>query len=1369
MKFARRLPRTGHFTSISVFLCLALALVCATGAWGQTSTVGTVVGVVNDESNAAVPGAEVKLTDTSTNVAQTTVSNADGRYAFSSVTPGAYNISFSKQGFTTYQVNSQTVQLGVVLTINATMKVGSTSTTVQVTASAGAELQTMNATVGNTLNTEAMLVLPNLGRDATSLAILQPGTAPGGQAAGSAGDLNTYQLDGANVTDDMGGNVTTYNTNFNGLGGTQTNATPSSPIPTPTESIEEFRVAVSNQTSDFNNSSGAQIQMATKRGTNQFHGAGYGYYFDTTVGAANTWAHNHTSYTFGSVSLPYTPLISNHRDRFGGAIGGPITPRPMLGSGKWYFFFNYEGLRFPNVSNYSTGVPSPLMRAGVIQVPNAAGVYTPYNLNPNPVTVNGVTYQPAVCPAGACDPRGIGISPIVQQIWNKEVPLPDSPLSAGDLYNTQGYLGSIRAPINTNNYVGRIDHDFSEKEHFYVTYRDYKLVSLTTNQTDIGGVFSGDTLGTPTPKAPRPQQPSLWAAGLTSTITPTTTNTFVFSYLRNFWQWTDQSGPPQLPGLGGAVNIGGESTTGAGIIPYNVNSQSIRQRFWDGQDKGIKDDLSMLKGNHLFAFGGAYQRNFDYHSRSDNGQGVNNAISYETYNSGFNWTSPSIQYIPTTVPSAQYSSYESLYSEVLGMVASTQVAYTRKGSQLNLQPLGSNATDKSIIPYYSVYFDDTWHVKPSFTINYGLGWNLEMPPYEISGAQVALVDSNNQQININDFVAQRETAALNGTSYTPQIGFSLVRNVGAGLKYPYNPYYGEFSPRASFAWNPHYTDGLLGKMFGTGKTVVRGGYGRIFGRLNGVDLVLVPLLSPGFLQGVVCSNPLMNGSCGGPGVATPATAWRVGPDGLVAPLAQPTPTLPQPYTPGLNGYPEAVDTSALDPNFKPVRTDNFSVTIQRELNSHMQIEAGYIGKIIRHDFLEEDLDSVPYMTTVGGQNFAQAYAQLYLQGVMNSVSANNITAQPFFEAALGGKNSAYCTGFSSCTAAVFSNNATVIKNTGVSDLWRNINAANGWMLGRTMISQAVPGNPSGQATAASLIGSNGWANYNAAFLTFRTNNWHGLTTLSNFTWGRALGTGSIVQASSSETVLSPFNIGANYGVQGYDYKFIYNLSMYYAPPYFRGQKGLIGHLLGGWTISPLFQAQSASPTAVGYNDNQSCGCEAWGSIGGAGSGSTSSSDVQEAVGFSPFNGGNSAHYNVFGPNASSGTLGFPSSNIVYGSSTIAGKSNGSYGPIGLNMFANPGQVWSEFRPCILGFDTSCGGYINARGLPYWNLDAQIAKDLGIYKERVGAQLFFTFTNILNHFNPSNGTFSLNSTTSFGQITGQSNTPRNLEFGLRIHF
>ena len=108
--------------------------------------------------------------------------------------------------------------------------------------------------------------------------------------------------------------------------------------------------------------------------------------------------------------------------------------------------------------------------------------------------------------------------------------------------------------------MGRIDHDFGDREHFYVTYRDYKLVTLTTNQTDVGGVFTGDKFGVPVAVAPRPQQPSVWTAGLTSVLTPTSTNTFVFSYLRQFWQWSDQNGPAQGFGLGGAFEIGGEST-----------------------------------------------------------------------------------------------------------------------------------------------------------------------------------------------------------------------------------------------------------------------------------------------------------------------------------------------------------------------------------------------------------------------------------------------------------------------------------------------------------------------------------------------------------------------------------------------------------------------------------------------------------------------------------------------------------------------------------------------------------------------------------------------------------------------------------------
>ena len=884
---------------IGSLVTLALVIGLASlPANAQTSIAGTVAGQVTDASGAAVPGASIKLLDLGSGAAFASITNDAGRYNFPTVPPGKYDVTYTKEGFTTYEIKSQVVQVGVVLTLNASLKVGATSTTVEVSATIGAELQTMNATVGNTLSNASLMALPNLGRDATSMAVLQPGTTPGGNAAGSPGDLNTYQLDGANITDDMGGNVTTYQTNVNGIGGGQTNGSPSGVIPTPIESIEEFKVSVSNQTSDFNNSSGAQIQMSTKRGTQQFHGAAYMFYFDNAIGLADSWANNHTPFSFGALQLPSTPpdLPKNHRSRFGGAIGGPLLPKPVAG-GKWFFFFNYEGLRYPNAALFSKNVPSAMLRAGIIQVPNAAGTYVPYNITATPVTVNGTTYAPAVCPAGACDPRALvagGINPIVNDIWSKQLPVGNNPLG-GDTYNTVGYLAGIRAPLTTNNYVGRIDHDFGDKQHFYVTYRDYKLVNLTTNQYDVGGVLGG-TLGTPVALAPRPQQPSVWTAGLTSVLTPTTTNTFVFSYLRQFWQWSDQNGPPQGFGLGGALEIGGESS--GAYIPYNVNTQSIRQRFWDGQDKTIRDDLSMLKGNHLFSFGGSYGRNFDYHSRTDNGAGVNNQISYLSTSSGLNWTSPSVQYIPSTVPSSSYSSYESYYAYLTGILSSTQVMYTRAGNNLAPLALGTPATDKSVIPYYSVYFQDTWHVKPSFTLTYGLGWNLELPPYELNGKQVALVDASGEPIDTQAFLNQRNQASLKGSVYTPTIGYELVRNVGAGLKYPYKPFYGEFSPRVSFAWNPHYSDGVLGKLLGNGKTVVRGGYSRIYGRLNGVDLVLVPLLGPGLLQGVTCVNPMSNGTCGNSGNATPANAYRIGIDGLVAPLASPSPSLPQPFYPG---------------------------------------------------------------------------------------------------------------------------------------------------------------------------------------------------------------------------------------------------------------------------------------------------------------------------------------------------------------------------------------------------------------------------------------------------------------------------------------
>src|SRR5215510_8024507 len=266
----------------------------------QTASSGSVTGLVSDPQGASVPGAEVTLTDMATSGKQTATTNDSGRYNFPVVHPGLYDITVSKTGFKVAKMAQQKVSIGLVLTINVTMEVGALSETVVVTSSPlGSELQTANATIGNTIDLKQLELLPNLGRDATSLLGLSPGVTPRGDIAGSYMDQNTFTIDGGNNTDDMAGNTIGYLTNFTGQAGAQTNGMASGVVFTPIESVEEFKVSVAGQTADFNSSSGAQVQMVTRRGGDQWHGSGYGYYYATNHGAANSWVNNHTVFNKG--------------------------------------------------------------------------------------------------------------------------------------------------------------------------------------------------------------------------------------------------------------------------------------------------------------------------------------------------------------------------------------------------------------------------------------------------------------------------------------------------------------------------------------------------------------------------------------------------------------------------------------------------------------------------------------------------------------------------------------------------------------------------------------------------------------------------------------------------------------------------------------------------------------------------------------------------------------------------------------------------------------------------------------------------------------------------------------------------------------
>ncbi|HWB96783.1 MAG TPA: carboxypeptidase-like regulatory domain-containing protein, partial [Bryobacteraceae bacterium] len=1142
---------------LAFFLILSVPHVQA-----QSTSTGTVSGQVADPQGAVIAEATVVLTDTSTDTKQLTQTNAVGRYLIPNVHPGIYDLTVTKNGFKQARVVGQKVAVGFELTLNVTLEIGSTSTSIDVQASAGAELQTSNATVGSTISGESLMNLPNFGRDANAFFVLQPAVTPGGGANGAIGgqvagvveDQSQFQLDGGNNSDDQQGSHN-YNPapgNMFGIG----NALPSGVMPTPVETIEEYKVGISNQTADFNSAAGAQIQMVSKRGTNQFHGSAYEYYFGSNLGA-NTWQNNHTK----SGNLPYTPLPATHQNRFGASLGGPLAPS-LLG-GKTYFFFNYEGRRFPNVTTIDRLVPTALMRAGVIQVANSSGQIIPYNLNPAPVTVNGVTYQPAMCPAGACDPRGQGLNPIVSEIWNKWMPLPNDP-NFGDRYNTQGYFTTVPVPQTSNFAMARVDHDFGSNWKLMTSYRYYKFSQMTTSQVDIGGILPGDTLGQAAAKTPHRQTPSYWVAGLSGVITPHLINDFHFNYLRNAWEWISAGGAPQLPGLGGAAIIGGSG--GGQLLPVQVDRGSGLARYWDGQDKVIRDDLTYIHGNHVFQFGGQYQRNNIKHQRNDNGISIYSYAGYEI-TSGAGITMPSA-YVPATVPANQVNNWTSLYATTLGLVSQSQVMYARKGGEL--LPVGSSIFSESVIPTYNLYFGDTWHIKPTVTLSYGLGYGIQMPAYEVNGNLPMITDSSGNAIIGEDYLAKRKQAALAGQVYNPTLGFATIDSVAGHPKYPYSPVYNGLDPRVAVAWNPRFTSGILGKLFSSGHTVIRAGYGRRHGRINGINVIQVPLQGVGIGQTVQCTGVSKDGQCLGTAGADPTNAFRIGIDGLVAPLPTVSQTLAQPYLAGVGGNAAAATAWADDPTLKASHIDQIDVTIQRELTSKVRLELGYIGMRSRDEQLALSLDSVPYMMTLNGQSFAQAFANTY-QAV--SAGQTSLQPQPFFEAAMGGAGSAYCTGFANCTSAVASKQRTNIQTTAIYNLWAALNSAPGWTLGRTLPSS----NPA-QALALPMAASLGYGNYNGAFLSMRMADWHGLTSMSNVTFSRALGTGGF--GSGILTPMDMWDVSSMYGSQAFDINWVYNLSIYYRPPVYKGQKGVLGQLLGGWVFSPLFTAQSGAPLSV---------------------------------------------------------------------------------------------------------------------------------------------------------------------------------------------
>jgi hypothetical protein len=956
-------------------------------------------------------------------------------------------------------------------------------------------------------------------------------------------------------------------------------------------------------------------------------------------------------------------------NRVGGAVGGPIR------KDKTFFFLNYEDRRFSQSIREERLVPSADLRNGFLSFPDANGNLVRYNLQ-------------------QFDPRGIGISPTIQKMWSLMPKGND--LGAGDGVNIVGYLQNIPARLQDDNVSLRLDHEISSKLHFFGRYQFFRdlnpgglgQVNLLPAAGGGAATFAG-------------QQPTFGdgvTAGLDWIIRPTLISSLHFGEIRY-----RQAGTPVLPGqIATELNLPGTASADGPVVLQVANFPSSNAYHLDlpidNQGGGrnivstsyqIREDLNWTKGKHNYAFGGLYLW-LPVYVKSDNRiQGPSDAIT-ATIDGDQNLLVITGDR-PGSLPAGFFPNWDRLYASALGMLDSTTVAVARDANLTPL-PVGTPFILNTVQRQYYFYAQDTWRFKPNLTLSYGLSYGWTQPPTEQQGKMMVLVDSNGKLIDSASYLKNRESAALNGQIYNPTIYHEPYGK--AGLAHAWNTDWTDVSPRVSLAWNPSATSGFWGWLLGEHKTVIRGGYGISYDRTM---FITEALTSTGFGQSFTNQLPLCNDPIARPGAgcngasSDPAlSAFRVGVDGPNIPVPPADVKYPLPYADGINGIPPDFWDFEMDPKYKNGRNHMFAFSIQREFAHRNIVEIGYVGRLARRLPTDVSLGTGPYMfkdvTTVSGtpgsgQSFAQAYDAI-ATAVQNGTS---VPTQPWFENQLPvGYGASACPGqgFNN-TQCIASQQAGALVSGGLLQFWGIF----GGGINGIRVGAGLPSFSNLQQADLLMHEAYDQSNYNAMTVTWRNNSWAGFTFDLNYTFSKSMDNGGRIQVFANG-LDNAFNPHADYGPSYFDRTHTFNGTFNYELPFGKGRfssgHGFVNRVIDGWYLGGIYTAATGVPLIA-------------------------------TEGFA-YGGG----FITTNPVGEIPTV----SNIPTGLHHIAN---------GVNLFSNPSQVFTEFRPVLLASDNTSGRDNPFRGFGNWNLDFRLGKQITI-TERVRGELSADFFNLFNRPN-----------------------------------
>jgi hypothetical protein len=695
-----------RFLLVTTLCCIASAVV----AFEQMATT-SLRGIIRDASGALVPGASVTLSDPATGTTYHAVSDAAGFYTFPSVEPAHYGITLAAKGFAV-EDSAITLLVSQPVTLNFALTVSRATVTVTVNSAAAALNQT-DATEGNAVGNTVIESLPMDERNPISLLSLQPGVLYLGQNPTTAdsrqGAVSGGRSDQGNITlDGLDDNDQVFGYAFTGV------------LRSTLDSTEEFRVVTSNGTAEAGRSSGAQINLITKSGTNSYHGALYEYYRPNNV-VANNYFNKYSQLSSGVANDPEFYLVNT----FGGDIGGPIK------KDKLFYFFNYEGQRVGTHQVVGATLPTATFMAGEL-------TYQDTNGNKDTLSASQVAAMDAPCLDNTFNgqpvcPNGPGANANILSYYSN-VPVATGNALGDGGYNSGSYFFTSPAPSTLNTSILKIDYVMNNKNRFF-----------------IRGNLQKDTNSGPEnlPGQPASTYYDDNAKGLAAGYTWMPANTIVndlrYAYVRQGYQTSGT-------GTGNYVNVYGFTQ------PTEIcNCDTLRHVPLNE----ITDTLNWTKGSHTISVGGNWRMITNYFGTNSNSfNGASTNPLYANTND--------LPY-PANISTQFSGSWPAAWGNLMGVIPELTNVYNYKitspttGTAL---PNGAFVLRNYRVNEFEYFLQDTWHARSNLNVIFGMRQTILQTPYETNGQQVS------PTISMNAWYKERQAAALRGQIYEPTISLA---------------------------------------------------------------------------------------------------------------------------------------------------------------------------------------------------------------------------------------------------------------------------------------------------------------------------------------------------------------------------------------------------------------------------------------------------------------------------------------------------------------------------------------------------------------------------------------------------------------------